>query len=197
MSTEDQITDAAPADAAPADAAPADPAPTDAAPADAGPTDPAPVDPAAQAEADAAAKSAGFANAENKAEAEGAAGGGKAKGGRGRKAKAKAVDIDALPPLADWIDAGHGELSIGMGDATGPSDAVPTVPLHGVTRQRGRFVTDGAVVPRTAKLTQAVSVTHAWLIDGDTPIARCELAAAITLHPNAQVEFKAGTLAFS
>lgn len=181
----------------------ADPAPTDqstpletavAAAADAAPSDPAP---AVDLAADEAAKAKGFANAQAEADAKAAAESDGKKAAKPRQRKPKAPVAAELPDLGDWLAAGHGALSIGLGDANGPSDRLPATALDGVTRRGGRFVTSGAIVPRTARLTGAVSVTHAWLIDGETPVARCELGAAMTLHPNAQVEFKAGSLAFA
>ena len=147
--------------------------------------------------ADNAAKAQGFANAQAAADAKAVAETSEKKAAKPRKGKAKAAATAELPHLADWLESGHGQLSIGMGDAAAPSDAVPPSPLFGVTRRNGRFVTDTAIVPRTARLIGAVTVTHAWLIDDVTPIAKCELAAPVTLQPNGQVEFRAGSLAFA
>ncbi|QJQ31817.1 hypothetical protein GV829_04610 [Sphingomonas lacunae] len=173
-----------------ADAAPADPA-----------ADPAVASAEAEAEAkgaaDEAAKAKGFANAQAEADAKAAAETGDKKAAKPRQRKPKAPVAADLPELADWLASGHGELSIGFGDVAAPAASMPSTPVAGMTRRGGRFVTDGAVVPRTARLPGALSVTHAWLIDGTTPIARCELGAAMTLQPNVQVEFKAGSLAFS
>lgn len=105
---------------------------------------------------------------------------------------------DAKPLAETFMDRGaEGDFKVAFGDDKSLIRNVEPIGLtHGLLPNGGNLATGGDVELDTSGLPSRVSVTHVYLLDGDKPIGRCELAAPLPLAPGERALFRAGTLLF-
>lgn len=105
---------------------------------------------------------------------------------------------DAQPLAHAYMDkAGEMDLKVAFGDGKSLIRNIEPIALTGgVHPQGGNLISAGDVELDTSGLPARVSIDYVYLLDGDKPIGRCELAAPLPLAPGERATFRAGTLLF-
>lgn len=105
---------------------------------------------------------------------------------------------DARPLAEAYMDkAGEMDLKVAFGDEKSLIRNLEPVPLTTAPLPRGgNLVTADAISVDTDGLPGRISVSHAYLLDGEKPIGRCELAAPLPLVPGERARFAPGSLMF-
>jgi len=106
--------------------------------------------------------------------------------------------VGATPLNQRFMDQGaQGDWKVAFGDDKSMIRNIEPQALSAGLLPRGEdLVTSGDVELDTTGLPARVAVTHVYLLDGEKPYGRCELAAPLPLAPGERALFRAGTLLF-
>lgn len=104
---------------------------------------------------------------------------------------------DATPLNQHFMDkGGEGDFKVAFGDEKSMIRNIDPMGLSSLHPRGGDLVNGTDVELDTSGLPARVSVTYVYLLDGDKPIGRCELAAPLPLAPGEIARFPTGTLLF-
>ncbi len=112
-------------------------------------------------------------------------------------AVSQAHQPDAAPLNQRFMDKGaEGNFKVAFGDSKSLIRNLEPIALNSVHPRGDDLVNGDDVEVDATGLPARVSADYAYLLDGDTPIGRCELAAPLPLAPGERAQFRAGTLLF-
>lgn len=103
----------------------------------------------------------------------------------------------AVPLNQRFMDQGaQGDFKVAFGDDKSLIRNIDPLALTSVLPTGESLVNGSAIELDTTGLPARVEVTYVYLLDGDKPFGRCELAAPLPLAPGEKVQFRPGTLVF-
>ncbi len=104
---------------------------------------------------------------------------------------------DAKPLNQLFMDGGAaGDFKVAFGDSKSLIRNLEPIALSSIHPRGNDLVSGADVEVDSTGLPARVSADYAYLLDGDKPVGRCELAAPLVLAPGERAQFRAGTLLF-